>query len=209
MQAWSADYPGYDPREVATKWRAFGKVEGAKVTANTLFAEARKHGWSPVEVDDFDDDLEGDDALSVESLLGPDPKTSVHVGGLTFRTPDQYADLPARDYLVKRLIAPGQIGCIFGEPGAGKSVFAPWLSEYSGDIDAESIQDTVDRFDADWERAQQMAKKIGWEGEIRGKARVFLLPGDDEFEYAFVWRQYNNGIAFVVSPFSLEYLKDL
>ncbi|MBR9850007.1 MAG: AAA family ATPase [Rhodobacteraceae bacterium] len=47
---------------------------------------------------------------------------------LVFLSPDECAALPPREYVVKRLIAPGQIGCIFGPPGAGKSVLAPWLA---------------------------------------------------------------------------------
>lgn len=70
------------------------------------------------------DDEAGLDPKSLEppgSLPEPKPER------LTFLTPDDCAALPARDYLVKSLIAPGQVGCIFGEPGAGKSLLAPWL----------------------------------------------------------------------------------
>lgn len=123
---WSADYPGFTLQEVRDKWRSFGKAEGDPITADTLFAEARKHGWGPDL--EWDDEDEADSELSVDDLLGPDPSQPVQVGGLTFRTPDQCASLPARDYVTKRLIAPGQVGCIFGEPGAGKSLLAPRLA---------------------------------------------------------------------------------
>lgn len=127
VQAWSADYPGYDPKEVINKWRGFGKYKGAQITAETLFADACKHGWQrPLEWND--DDLDEDELPSGDCLLSDDTALPVDTGGLTFLTPDQCANLPARDYVVKRLIAPGQIGCIFGEPGAGKSLIAPWLA---------------------------------------------------------------------------------
>lgn len=122
VEAWSAEYPGYDPKEVSAKWRSFGRSDGQQITVETLFAEARKHGWQSVTADDFDDDPEP----SIEDLLDDD--TPVKFGGLTFLTPDQCASLPARDYVAKRLIAPGQIGCVFGEPGAGKSLLAPRLA---------------------------------------------------------------------------------
>lgn len=32
-----------------------------------------------------------------------------------------------RDYILKGFIAPSQIGCIFGDPGAGKSLISPYL----------------------------------------------------------------------------------
>ena len=127
VQAWSADYPDYDPKEVVAKWRSFGRSEVQPVTAETLFAEARKHGWQPAL--EWDDDPEDSPAeLTIEELLGLDSDKPVKVGGLTFLTPDQCASLPPRDYVAKRLIAPGQIGCIFGEPGAGKSLLAPRLA---------------------------------------------------------------------------------
>ena len=59
VQAWSADYPGYDLKEVVAKWRSFGRLKGPPITAETLFAEARRHRWNPVTADDFDDDESG------------------------------------------------------------------------------------------------------------------------------------------------------
>lgn len=133
--AWSAkDYPEATRKEVADKWRSFrGKPK--PVTADTLFAVAREHGWQVAGADDFDDlDDSGPDDLDtlldepddLDALLGLAPPPD-YGAGLTVLSPDDCANLPARDYVVKDLIAPGQIGCIFGEPGAGKSVIAPWL----------------------------------------------------------------------------------
>jgi KaiC/GvpD/RAD55 family RecA-like ATPase len=76
-----------------------------------------------MEFDDDDEDMLDDP--SIDYLLGPAPVDHESTGGLPYLTPGQCADLPARDYVVKHLIAPGQIGCIFGEPGAGKSLIAP------------------------------------------------------------------------------------
>lgn len=41
---------------------------------------------------------------------------------------DECADTPPRGYVIKNMIEPGQVGCIFGKPGAGKSVIAPHLA---------------------------------------------------------------------------------
>ena len=48
---------------------------------------------------------------------------------LTFLTPDDCESAPSRGYLIKGLFAPGDVACIFGAPGAGKSLIAhvPWL----------------------------------------------------------------------------------
>lgn len=124
---WSAGYQGFSYREVREKWRSFGRAEGLLATADTLFAEARRHGWQAVDADDFDDLPEDEPDSDICDLLDTSPEVS-EVAGLPFLTPGQCASLPARDYVVKRLIAPGQVGCIFGEPGAGKSLIAPRLA---------------------------------------------------------------------------------
>ncbi len=50
------------------------------------------------------------------------PKT---FGDLTFHTPSECAEMPSRGYVVKGLLAPGDIASIFGAPGAGKSTLSP------------------------------------------------------------------------------------
>lgn len=80
-----------------------------------------------VDLDEWFDDLDTPDALDAEiaRILGLDDPTPPAAGKLTFRTPDDCAAETPRGYVVKGLIAPGQIGCIFGDPGAGKSLIAP------------------------------------------------------------------------------------
>jgi hypothetical protein len=48
--------------------------------------------------------------------------------GLTLTSPAECERFLRSDYVVKSLIARGQVGCIFGEPGAGKSIIAPNLA---------------------------------------------------------------------------------
>ena len=43
------------------------------------------------------------------------------------RLPSQIANQPARPYIVKGLVRPGDVGAIIGPPGAGKSMLAPMM----------------------------------------------------------------------------------
>jgi hypothetical protein len=66
------------------------------------------------------DDLDDLDALSGE----PDaPKPSQ----LRFLTPSECASAPSRGYVVKGLLAPADVACVFGAPGAGKSLISPHI----------------------------------------------------------------------------------
>lgn len=47
---------------------------------------------------------------------------------LTFLSPADCEAAPSRGYVIKGLIAPGDVGCIFGAPGAGKSLLSPFLA---------------------------------------------------------------------------------
>ena len=69
----------------------------------------------------------------------------------------------------------------------------------------------VDNFLADFNRARQLAKAAGWEGDYRAGStpRVFWLPDEGSFQYAFVWKHDNNGDTFVVSPRPLAWLDDV
>ncbi len=129
-RAWCSSYPSYSRKDVTDKWRSFGKLDRAAVTVASLFAEAREHGWQAITADSFDDDTDAADSTDIDDFLDgkapvAKPKTASR---LTFLTPGECANLPARDYLIKGLVAPGQVGCIFGDPGAGKSLIAPRLA---------------------------------------------------------------------------------
>lgn len=125
VQAWSADYPGYNSKEVAGKWRSFGRAEGALVTVESLFAEARNHGWCG-DIDREFDDLDDDTRCEIEDLLDATPEQKD--GPLTFLSPLDCAVANPRPYVVKNLIAKDDVGCIVGAPGVGKSVLAPALA---------------------------------------------------------------------------------
>ena len=109
---WSAGYDGFSVKEVQSKWRSFGRKDGLRVTANTLFAQARRHGWQGVTAADFDDEAETD-------------RTGER---LTFLSPAECAATDPRPYVVKGLLAERDVGCIVGAPGVGKSLLAPLLA---------------------------------------------------------------------------------
>ncbi|POF63563.1 AAA family ATPase [Novacetimonas maltaceti] len=69
------------------------------------------------------DDLFDDDDVSDQIEAAP---ASGH-GRLTILTPGQCQNLPPKPYVVKGLLAAGDVACIFGAPGAGKSMIAPYL----------------------------------------------------------------------------------
>lgn len=73
------------------------------------------------------------------------------------------------------------------------------------DYEPEMLPGFLERFAL----AKEAAIAEGWEGDFRGKARVFFLPGENDFHYGFVWKQDNNGTTFVVSPHSLPWLDKL
>lgn len=59
-----------------------------------------------------------------------------------------------------------------------------------------------------WHYAKKLADKIGWEGDFARGPYVFFLPNPKGFciEYGFMFKQYNNGRTFIISPFELEYM---
>jgi hypothetical protein len=50
-------------------------------------------------------------------------------------------------------------------------------------------------------------KKSHWEGDFKEGPYLWWLPdGDNEFVYAFAWKQHNNGTTYVASPVKLSWL---
>ncbi|MBI1263186.1 MAG: AAA family ATPase [Alphaproteobacteria bacterium] len=103
-QAWSAVSPKFDQRVQKRTWEGFGDSRSAPVTLASLIALAR--------------DYEGESAT--------DPAPAVK-GRLSFLSPAECEASPPRGYLIKGILAPGDVACIFGAPGAGKSLLAPHL----------------------------------------------------------------------------------
>lgn len=141
---WSAQWPGYDPGATDAAWDSF-KSEGG-VTGWTIITDAEHHGWHNATVTElrlmqdrerqlsvFDDMLESEqddwrEGLDAEALallgLGPDPNSD----DLVMLSPDQCALADPPPYVVKGMIARGNVVSVVGAPGVGKSVLAPFLA---------------------------------------------------------------------------------
>ncbi|MBA4491885.1 AAA family ATPase [Paracoccus sp. S1E-3] len=115
---WSRQSVKFNERDQRRTWKSFRR---GGIGIGTLFRIAIECGfeWVPVSDDDFDD--LNDDSRSL--FDGPKPKPST----LTFLTPDECEASSARKYLIKGLLAEKDVACIFGAPGAGKSLIAPFL----------------------------------------------------------------------------------
>lgn len=115
---WSRQSLKFDERDQRHKWKSFRR---SGVGIGTLFEIAKAYSWErqsagycESDFDDLDDDV-------------PVPKDAPKPSTLTFLTPDDCESAPSRGYLIKGLFAPRDVACIFGAPGAGKSLIAPFL----------------------------------------------------------------------------------
>ncbi len=75
-------------------------------------------GWQPVY------DVPPEEEAEIAELVGGPSDRS---GGPTFLSPSDCAATAARPYVIKGLLAQGDVAAIVGAPGAGKSLFAPRL----------------------------------------------------------------------------------
>jgi hypothetical protein len=126
---WSELHPDFDLEETERVWRSLGRPEGG-TTGATILADARfKGGWVDLSALDDLPDEDGLDAMTLadidrmlfgEEAEKPEPR-------LTFLSPSECEDLPSRSYVIKGLLAAGDIATIVGAPGAGKSLLAPYL----------------------------------------------------------------------------------
>lgn len=118
FQEWSAKHHTYDPDVTTATWESFGRSSGAKATNLTIFFEAKKFGYKESDLAAKFDDLDSSEEVKTQQVSQ----------GIRTYSPKECAELLLTDYIVKGLIAPGDLFCIFGEPGAGKSLLAPALT---------------------------------------------------------------------------------
>lgn len=105
----------YNLRELRQQWRSFRDDRANPVTFGSIIDAARGE-WAMTTAearaafeDDEDDIPDGD---------------SSH---LTFRRPSEIEETESRRQIVKGLVAAGDVGCVIGAPGVGKSLLAPCL----------------------------------------------------------------------------------
>lgn len=137
---WSKQHHDYDSDHTDAVWDSFKANRG--LTGWHIINEAEAHGWCDNGVtelrhlealQDFDDlyqlmgwqpfyDVAPEEEAEIAELVGGPVDRS---GGLTFLSPTDCAATPARAYVIKGLLAQGDVAAIVGAPGAGKSLFAP------------------------------------------------------------------------------------
>lgn len=101
---WSKRCPGkFNEKDQRRTWASFGNRKGDVIGIGTLYHHAKAAGWNG---------------------QGMAP---TQTSRLNFLSPSECEAAPSRGYLIKGLFAPGDVGCIFGAPGAGKSLLAPFL----------------------------------------------------------------------------------
>jgi AAA domain/Primase C terminal 2 (PriCT-2) len=102
---WSATSAKHDARDQRRVWESFGKGTGKAIAIGTLYALADQHGpaWR-------------------QKAVAPRAASR-----LQLFTPAECTSAAPRGYVIKRLIAPGDVACVFGAPGGGKSTLAPYL----------------------------------------------------------------------------------
>lgn len=113
---WSRQSLKFNERDQRKTWDSFRR---GGVGIGTLFQYAKAYGWENEPADYCADDF--DDLPTLAEELPPSASR------LTFLTPNECDASPSREYLIKGLLARGDVGCIFGAPGAGKSLAGPFL----------------------------------------------------------------------------------
>ncbi|MGA0545636.1 AAA family ATPase [Brevundimonas sp. VNH65] len=99
---WSRQSDKFNARDQRRTWDGFRLNRDASITIATVYDMAKAYR-----------------AAKAKPIEAPTR--------LTFLSPSECEAAPRRGYIVKGMLAPGDIGCIFGQPGAGKSLIAPHI----------------------------------------------------------------------------------
>lgn len=119
--AWSRGGAKYNARHIQRDWKSFRSDARKQVRIGTLYDLAKRYGWSATTASSVEPDAI--DAIGSAVPLAP----AVPPTPLRFLVPADCATSPSRGYVVKGLLAPKDLACIFGAPGAGKSLIAPHI----------------------------------------------------------------------------------
>ena len=100
---WSKRCPEkFNETDQRRTWASFGSRKGEVIGIGSLFHIAKGVGWTGGEVK---------------------PPSR-----LSFLSPADCEAAPSRGYILKGMVAPGDVACIVGAPGTGKSLLAPYLA---------------------------------------------------------------------------------
>ncbi|QGJ73801.1 hypothetical protein [Sinorhizobium meliloti] len=70
-------------------------------------------------------------------------------------------------------------------------------------------KEEIDAYRRFRERAQELAHRAGWEGDVRFGPYVSALPNPETSmpsDFMIAWKQENNGTTYVASPYELPWL---
>lgn len=133
---WSELHPEFDSEETERVWNSLSYKEDG-TTGATILADAKfKGNWHDLSLLDDEPEaelgtkeaLEAEWQLAMDELVRPRGLSNdAPKSHLTFLSPSECEDLPSRRYVIKGLLAEGDIATIVGAPGAGKSLLAPYL----------------------------------------------------------------------------------
>jgi hypothetical protein len=87
-----------------------------------------------------------------------------------------------------------------------------YLEELAEEAKAEASSSSVSKYEALRSKAFELARNVGWEGDIREGPFIAGIPTDtpgDDGYIMIAWKQDNNDTTFVVSPFNLPWLENV
>ncbi|NRP70186.1 Regulatory protein RepA [Ensifer psoraleae] len=97
-------------------------VYGKQVEEDIAEEKRREEAFDEIPTAEEQAEIDAD----IEELVGGNAKTETD--GLTFLKPSECEASDARRYVIKGLVAEGDVACIVGAPGVGKSLLAPRLA---------------------------------------------------------------------------------
>ena len=73
----------------------------------------------------------------------------------------------------------------------------------------DSLADVCRRLDTLQSKAEEVFKKLKWEGDVCNEPYYFAIPNEHDMAIGFIVKQDNNGSTFVASPCELPHLNSL
>jgi hypothetical protein len=115
---WSSRSSKYDTEDTARKWEDLKRSPPDRISAGTIFFEARQNGWrthAPLQSRQTTADPV---VASIEKFA----ESKSPFGGLRFKSTKEVLSAPSNpDWLVKKVLERGGLSMLIGEPGVGKS----------------------------------------------------------------------------------------
>lgn len=88
-----------------------------------------------------------------------------------------------------------------------KEFLRSFVQEHEYELDWLAYR--VKAYSAFRKAALELAKRMGWEGDICSGPYVAAVPtGDCESDFMIAWKQSSNGDTFIVSPLWLPWLEE-